>query len=99
MRYQAKVPPEVSQAIRGFGLSREALVTVLNWLYLELEEGHADSYRHNPDHRAPHDPERYVWGELTVWDHGKPREFRFTIDDATAPDLAARLRGFPKSRR
>ncbi len=85
MQYEAKVPPEVSRAIGGFGLGREAWLKVLNWLYRELEEGRVDSYRRDPGRRVVADPDRYFWCELTVWERGRPRGFRFIIDDATAP--------------
>ncbi len=29
---------------------------------------------------------RYFWFELAVWDHGRRRGFRFSVDDARAPD-------------
>jgi len=31
-------------------------------------------------------PDLYFSFELTVWDHGRPRGFRFSVDDARAPD-------------
>jgi hypothetical protein len=82
LRYRLIVPPEMSRAIGAFGLDRNALVMVLNRLYQELED-RADDYR---QHRDPAYPDLYFWFELTVWQQGHPRGFRFTLDDARAPD-------------
>jgi hypothetical protein len=76
------VPPEISRAIRGFGLGREALVELLNGIRRELEEN-ADAHRHR---RLPLHPDLYFWFGLTVWEQGKPRGFRFAVDDARATD-------------
>lgn len=76
------LPPEISRAIHGFGLGREALLGLLNGLRRELENNTAG-------HRSRRDPARpdlYFWFGLTVWDQGRPRGFRFTVDDARAAD-------------
>ena len=44
-----------------------------------------DSYRHHPGRRVASEPDRYFFCEVILWHQGKPRKFRFTIDDATAP--------------
>ena len=82
MHYQLIISPQMSRAIGAFGLSRDALLAVLNMLYLELEE-HAANHRH---HRDSAHPELYFSFEVTVWDKGKSRGFRFTVDDARATD-------------
>jgi len=82
VRYRLIVPPEISRAIGAFGLDRNSLVMVLNRLYQELEERADDHKRH----RDPAHPDLYFWFELTVWDHGRRRGFRFTVDDARAAD-------------
>jgi hypothetical protein len=76
------VGPEISRAIGNFGLSRKALLELLLALRRDLE-GHADQYRHLRDSEHP---DLYFWYVLTVWDQGRPRGFRFTVDDARAPD-------------
>jgi hypothetical protein len=81
VRYHLIVGPEICRAVNGFGLGREALLRVYNLLRLELEE-RADNYRHQRD--AAH-PDLYFWFGLTVWDGGRPRGLRFTVDDARAP--------------
>ena len=80
MRHHLIVPPEISRAIRAFGLDGTALVRLLNHLRSELEN-HADNYKHVRD---PGHADVYFWFELTVWDQGRPRGFRFTVDDARA---------------
>jgi hypothetical protein len=82
VRYHLIVPPEISRNVRAFGLDREALVGLFTRLRWELEN-HADKYKHLRD--AAH-PDVYFWFALTVWDQGRPRGFRFTVDDARAPD-------------
>ncbi len=82
MRYHLIVGPDVCRVINGFGLGRAALLRVYNVLRVELEE-HADNYRKQRD---PAHPDLYFGLELTVWDHDRPRGFRFTVDDARAPD-------------
>ena len=82
MRYHLIVPPEISQAVRAFGLNREALLRLFNQLRAELES-HGDNYK---PLRDPVRPDLYFWFELTVWDRGRPRGFRFTVDDARATD-------------
>ena len=47
VRHHLIVPPEISRAIRAFGLDRTALVRLLNHLRSELEN-HADNYKHGP---------------------------------------------------
>ena len=81
MRYRLIVGPEISRAVGGFGLEREALLRVFDLLRQELEE-RADNYRQQRD---PAHPDLYFRFELTVWDHERPRGFRFTVDDARAP--------------
>ena len=76
------MPPDISRAIGGFGLSRQALVALLVNLRAELEE-RADKYR---SQREPAHPDLYFWCELIVWDQGRPRGFRFLVDDAHATD-------------
>jgi hypothetical protein len=76
------VPPEISRAIRGFGLGREVLVELLNGLRRELEQN-TDTHRRR---RLPTHPDLYFWFGLTVWEKGRPRGFRFTVDDARATD-------------
>jgi hypothetical protein len=76
------VPPEISRAIRGFGLGREALVELLNGIRRELEQI-TDNHRLR---RHPLHPDFYFWFGLTVWEQGRPRGFRFTVDDARATD-------------
>ena len=73
-------PPEISRAIRAFALGRTALVGLLNQLRSQLED-HADNYKHN---RYAARPDLGFWYDLTVWDQGRPRGFRFTVDDARA---------------
>jgi len=80
--YHLIVPPEMSRAIGAFGLDRNALLRMLNRLYQELE-ARADDHRH---HRDPAHPDLYFWFELIVWDQGRWRGFRFTVDDARAAD-------------
>jgi hypothetical protein len=82
VRYHLIVPPEISRTVRAFGLDRDALVRLFNQLRAELEY-HADNYKHLRD---PAYPDVTFWFELTVWDQGRPRGFRFTVDDARAPD-------------
>jgi hypothetical protein len=82
VRWRLIIGPEISQAIGGFGLDREALLRLYNVLRLELEV-HADNYRQQRDHA---NPDLYFWFELTVWADDRPRGFRFTVDDARAPD-------------
>ena len=81
MQYHLIVPREVSQAIGRFGLGRVALIKLLTTLRQELES-HADSYRQNRDPSLP--DVRFLF-ELTVWDGGQVRGFRFAVDDAQAP--------------
>lgn len=81
MRSILIIPPDISRAIGAFGLGRQALLGLLNGLRHELEE-HADTHR---PHRDPTRPDLYFWCELIAWDQGKPRGFRFTVDDARAP--------------
>ena len=80
MHHHLIVPPEVSRAIGAFGLSRAALIRLLIHLRTELED-HADRYRQARD---PAHPDLYFWFEVTLWDQGRPRSFRFTVDDARA---------------
>jgi hypothetical protein len=82
VRYSLIVPPNISQAIGSFGLGRNALVTLLSTLRDELEI-HTDNHR---AHRDTTHPDLYFFCELTVWDQGRPRGFRFTVDDARATD-------------
>ena len=82
MKHHLIVPPEISRTVRAFGLDRLALVRLFNHLRSELEN-HADNYKH---HRHPAHPDVYFLFELAVWDKGRPRGFRFIVDDATAPD-------------
>jgi hypothetical protein len=82
VRYTVILPPEISRAIRAFGLGREALLGLLNGIRAELEE-RASNHRQNRDTT---NPDLYFWCELTVWDQGRPRGFRFTVDDARATD-------------
>jgi hypothetical protein len=83
VRYKLILPPDISRAIGNFGLGRQALLGLLNWLYSELED-HADNYRSNRD--STH-PDLYFSCELTVWDQGRPRGCRFTVDDARATGI------------
>jgi hypothetical protein len=76
------VPPEISRAIREFGLGRHALLTLLNTLRQELEDNLA-SYKHQRD---PTYPDLYFWFALSIWDQGEHRTFRLTVDDARATD-------------
>jgi len=80
VRYQLIVPPEISRAIRGFGLGREAFLKLLNRLRQDLEYN-AANYKQD---RAPKDPDRYFIYHLILVDHGRHRHFRFTVDDASA---------------
>jgi hypothetical protein len=79
--YHLIVPREVSQAIGRFGLSRVALINLLTTLRQELEI-QGDAYRQNRD---PSLPDVRFLLELTVWDGGQVRGFRFAVDDAQAP--------------
>jgi hypothetical protein len=87
MDYRIVVPPEISRAIRGFGLDRELLLQLLFALRSEIEEGRVDAYRHQQDRRDPDDPDRNFWFELVTPDDGQSRSFRFVVDDATAPGV------------
>lgn len=82
MPYLLVIPPDISRAIGGFGLGRAAVLALLNGLRDELEN-HADNHR---PHRDPAHPDLYFSCELTVWDQGSPRGFRFTVDDGRATD-------------
>ncbi|HLN33564.1 MAG TPA: hypothetical protein VK395_37910 [Gemmataceae bacterium] len=82
MRYQLIVSPEMSRTIGSFGLSRQALVRLLTNVRSELEE-HADRYRHQRD---PNHHDLYFRFELHMRDQGRLRSFRFTLDDARAPE-------------
>jgi hypothetical protein len=82
VRYTVIVPPEVSRVIGAFGLGRDALLGLLNGIRGELED-RASNHRQNRDATAP---DHYFWCELTVWDQGRQRGFRFVVDDARATD-------------
>ena len=80
MRYKLIISQEVSRVIGSWGLERQALLTLLQTLREELES----NYPRYRQLRDPTNPDLNFWCGFLVWDQGKPRGFRFVVDDTTA---------------